>query len=99
MSDLLPSARQKRQRAHIVGTFMIEQACRILSREAGVAELRLLVIAGGFADGTIKPFDGEEAERVDTDELGHFLDGHTGSQELRFFRCIDAVEAGRPRRR
>ena len=74
--DLLTAARQQRQRAHIVGAFMVEQARRILAGEAGVAELRLLFIAAGLADRAIEPLDGEETERVDTDEFRHFLHRH-----------------------
>jgi hypothetical protein len=48
---------------------MIEQPGRILTGEAGVAELWLFVVAAGFADGPVEALDGQKAERISSIDM------------------------------
>ncbi len=59
---LRPARCQERQRAHIVGAFEVGKSGRILPGEAGVAELRLLIVAADLADGAVEPVDRQETE-------------------------------------
>src|SRR5690606_14481111 len=98
LAYLLSTRRQQRQRAYVVRAFEVEQAGRVFAGEAGIAKLRLFGIAAGLADGPVQPLDGEEAQRVDTDELGHRPDRHARGEQLGLFRRIDTVEARGSRR-
>ena len=78
---------------------VISERDGVVATEAGIAILRQFIVAAGFADGAVETIHGEEGERIDADDFGHFLNGVVGSHELRFLRRIDAVEAGVGRRR
>ena len=67
---------QQREGAHIVRPLEIGEAGRIFAGEAGVAILRLLVVAAGFADRAIEAVYGEETELIDANGIRHLRNGH-----------------------
>ena len=71
------------------------EAGRIVAGEAGVAELRRVVVAAGFADGAVEPVDRQEGEASTRMKSRHLLDRHARGEQLGLLRRVDAVEAGR----
>src|SRR5688572_20373219 len=69
----LPAGSQDRQRADVVLALVVKQPRRILRGEAGVAILRLVLVAHRLADGAVEPVDRQEAQRIHADEIGHLL--------------------------
>src|SRR3546814_3108065 len=78
---------------------MVGKPRRIVAGEAGVAMLRLRLVAYVLAERTIETVDREKGKAVGVDIVGHLGDIHLRGEQLRPLRCVDAVEAAMSRRR
>src|SRR3546814_15720671 len=78
---------------------MVGKPRRIVAGEAGVAMLRLRLVAYVLAERTIETVDREQGKAVGVDITGHMGDIHLRGEQLRPLRRVYAVAEAMARRR
>src|SRR3546814_19577186 len=76
---------------------MVGKPRRIVAGEAGVAMLRLRLVAYVLAERTIETVDREKGKAVGVDIVGPLGDIHLRGEQLRPLRWVDAVRASERR--
>src|SRR5579871_5650977 len=71
---------------------------RVVTREAGVAELGRQRISASSTGSTVEAFDGDKGERIRANEITHAFEVEFVLEQIVLVRSIDAIKTGMCRR-